>query len=577
MRKVLAGPAVLVAMSIAVAGSALAGTAARAKPADAVAEGGRTVGYHGYRVTVPTSWQVVDLSADPTACVRFDRPTVYLGHPGDQSTCPADLVGRTAALIIEPLDAVSAARLTPQAAVTAPGTAVAAGAVSHDDAIQVAVRAAGVLVTAAHTPDTEDAVRRILASAKLGRDAKPAADSLLTAAASTRTATAAAPLAAAGPQPGVYTGKGFDTCAAPSQSTMNAWRNSSPYRAIGVYISGASRSCSQPNLTASWVTNQTNNGWRLIPIELGRQAPCGTRLPKMSADPTTARSQGVTAANSAVGAAQALGIPAGSAIYNDIEQYPSNASCKAAVLSFLSGWTEQLHVRGYLSGMYSSGSSGITDVCSAYYDTRYTRLDHLWIAWWNGVADTDAGPYCDDAYYTNHRRLHQYVGEVLETWGGVQINIDRNYLDVSTVVSEEPPPTSWSAVVDNATAGGFTAGANWGTSAFSAQRYGADYRFADPVAASDPAWFRVNIPQTASYEVAIWYPANAGYNSATPYIVATTSGNQSVTVDQRVNGGQWISLGVFTLAAGDGDKVGVSRWTTGTGYVVADAVRFTRV
>ncbi|GIF95998.1 glycoside hydrolase domain-containing protein [Catellatospora citrea] len=564
------------AISVAVAGSSLVTAPTWAKPADAVTEGSRIVDYRGYRVAVPASWQVVDLSTAPRACVRFDRPTVYLGHPGDQSSCPADLVGRTAALVIEPLDTVAAGRLAPQAAVTATGAAVAAGAVSHDDAIQVAVRGAGVLVTAAHTPDTESLVRRILASASLGRDAKPSSASLLATATATGAAAAAAPLAAAGPQPGVYTGKGFDTCAAPSQSTMNAWRNSSPYRAVGIYISGASRSCAQPNLTASWVTNQTANGWRLIPIELGRQAPCGTRQPKMSADPATARSQGVTAANSAVSAAQALGIPAGSAIYNDIEQYPSNASCKAAVLSFLSGWTEQLHVRGYLSGMYSSGSSGVTDVCSAYHDPGYTRLDHLWIAWWNGVADTDAGPYCDASYYTNHRRLHQYVGEVLETWGGVQINIDRNYLDVSTSVSE-PPPTSWSAVVDNTTAGGFTASANWGSSAFSAQRYGADYRFADPVAASDPAWYRVTIPETASYEIAVWYPANAGYNDATPFIVATAGGNQTVTVNQRVNGGQWISLGVFTLTAGTGDKVGVSRWTTGTGYVIADAVRFTRV
>src|SRR5688572_25935728 len=105
-------------------------------------------------------------------------------------------------------------------------------------------------------------------------------------------AAPAVPLAVA-PQPGTFTGKGFDTCTAPSQSAMNAWRASSPYRAIGIYISGASRSCAQPNLTANWVSNQVANGWRLIPIELGYQAPCGTRTPKMSATPATARSQGV--------------------------------------------------------------------------------------------------------------------------------------------------------------------------------------------------------------------------------------------------------------------------------------------
>nr|WP_244871387.1 glycoside hydrolase domain-containing protein [Catellatospora sp. IY07-71] len=418
------------------------------------------------------------------------------------------------------------------------------------------------------TPDTAAAVRAVLGSASLTRAAVPAAPQ--------RAATAAvAPLAAAGPQPGTYTGKGFDTCTAPAQSAMNAWRNSSPYRAVGIYISGASRSCAQPNLTATWVTNQTNNGWRLIPIELGYQAPCGTRTPKMSSNTTTARSQGVTAANSAVSAAQALGIGAGSTIYNDIEHYPTTASCRAAVLSFLSGWTEQLHARGYLSGMYSSGSSGIRDVCLEHDNPAYTRIDQLWIAWWNGVADTDAGTYCDDAYWANHQRLHQYAGDVNETWGGVTMHIDRNYLDVST--DQTPPSEDWTVTVDNATSGRFTASANWGSSAFSAQRFGADYRFASPVASSDAAWFKVNIPATDTYEVAVWYPADPGYNNMTPFIVATSSGNQSVQVNQRLTGGQWVSLGVFTLAAGDGDKVGVSRWTSGTGYVIADAVRITRV
>ncbi|WP_117208514.1 glycoside hydrolase domain-containing protein [Allorhizocola rhizosphaerae] len=392
----------------------------------------------------------------------------------------------------------------------------------------------------------------------------------------TQVTAAPAIQAALPPQPGTFVGRGFDTCTAPSQSAMNAWRNSSPYRAIGIYISGASRSCSQPNLTATWVANQVNNGWRLIPIELDKQAPCGTRQPKMSSNPTTARSEGAARATSAVNAARALGIPAGSTLYNDIEHYPSNASCKAAVMSYLSGWTLRLHELGYLSGMYSSGSSGITDVCSEYHNPAYTRLDHLWIAWWNGVADTDAGQYCPDEYYANHQRLHQYAGEVYETWGGVRLHIDRNYLDVAPVTSE-PPGGGWSVIVDNTDSGRFTASASWGSSTFSSQRYGTDYRFADPVSASDAAWYKVNIPETASYEISIWYPANSGYNDSTPFVIATTTGTQSVRVNQRIGGGAWMSIGVFTLAAGDGDKVGVSRWTTGTGYVIADAIRVTRV
>src|SRR5690606_38069796 len=102
----------------------------------------------------------------------------------------------------------------------------------------------------------------------------------------------------------------------------------------------------------------------------------------------------------------------------------------------------------------------------------------------------------------------------------------------------------FSVTVDNADAG-FTAGTSWGTSAYSPQRHGADYRFADPVAASDPAWFRASIPSAGTYRVEIWHPADPGYNSATPYIVAASGGNQTVTVDQRTGGGAWRSLGTF--------------------------------
>lgn len=129
-------------------------------------------------------------------------------------------------------------------------------------------------------------------------------------------------------------------------------------------------------------------------------------------------------------------------------------------------------------------------------------------------------------------------------------------------------------IVDSTDADRFTASENWGDSSWSSEKYGDTYRFADPdTTASDAAWYKFNIPETGTYAVDVWYPSDSGYNNATPYIVASTSGNQSVQVSQRVNGGQWVRLGVFELAAGDNDVVGVSRWTAGTGYVIADAVR----
>src|SRR5258705_8428094 len=81
--------------------------------------------------------------------------------------------------------------------------------------------------------------------------------------------------------PASFIGLGFDACAAPSPRAMKSW-GASPYRAIGVYIGGINRACSQPNLTAPWVGEQIAGGWHLIPTYVGRQAPtsaCGSCAP----------------------------------------------------------------------------------------------------------------------------------------------------------------------------------------------------------------------------------------------------------------------------------------------------------
>ncbi|MFE6523243.1 glycoside hydrolase domain-containing protein [Streptomyces sp. NPDC057794] len=414
--------------------SLLTGIAAAAVPGPAAADPApgdlRTVTYHGYRVQVPAGWRVVDLAENPRACLRFDTPAVYLGEPGDRNDCPARVVGRTAGLVVEPITPRSAGRATDATARAPRGRATAPSAASGGGTIQVAVEDAGVLVTAAHTPATEALVRGVLASAEL---APGAARTELP-----RARRHAAPAAAAGPQPGTYLGQGFDTCTAPSQATMDAWRSASPYGAVGVYISGAFRGCAQPNLTASWVAEQTGKGWRLIPVDVGRQAPCTGYSLRMSADPATARAQGVTAAADALTAAAHLGIPAGSALYSDIEAYTSTASCKAAVLSYLSGWTERLHSGGYLSGFYSSAASGIRDAAEEYGNSAYTRVDHIFYAWWNGAADTGTGSYVPSTHWSGHQRIHQYAGEVTESYGGHTMRIDRDYLDVGTGTSPEP-------------------------------------------------------------------------------------------------------------------------------------------
>lgn len=230
----------------------------------------------------------------------------------------------------------------------------------------------------------------------------------------------------------VFTGLGFDACSAPSSSAMNAWLKS-PYRAIGVYIGGVNRACSQPNLTSNWVTAQTAAGWHLIPTYVGMQAPTSScsSCAKLSAGQATA--QGTAAAVDAVERAQEVAIGPGSPIYFDMESYSRTSSASAATLTFLAAWTNKLHALGYLSGVYSSSGSGVADLADQW-GSGYSVPDDLWIANWNGAQNT-TDPEVPAGAWTPHRRIHQYRGGHNETYGGVTINIDNDYVDGATVGS----------------------------------------------------------------------------------------------------------------------------------------------
>jgi uncharacterized protein YraI len=223
-----------------------------------------------------------------------------------------------------------------------------------------------------------------------------------------------------------YHGLAFDACDAPTRTTMRAW-TSSPYGAVGIYIGGPNRTCSQRNLTASWVTAVSWQGWRLVPIYMGRQAPCTHRVNAVEIQPARAGQQGTAAASDAVGRAAALGLRPGSALYADMEHYDDdNAACRTAVLRYLSAWTKELHRRGYLSGVYAHLYSGARHLSDAYASTTYARPDALWIARWDLNSALRNWEGIANSKWANMQRGKQYRGDHNETHGGVTINIDND-------------------------------------------------------------------------------------------------------------------------------------------------------
>lgn len=227
----------------------------------------------------------------------------------------------------------------------------------------------------------------------------------------------------------MYTGQAFDTCTAPPATTMQAWL-ASPFRAVGIYVGGQNRTCSQPELTSSWVRGVTDLGWRLIPIYKGLQPPCGGKPTDAKIDPAHAAAQGTRAADDASAQVKALGMFKGGAIWYDMEQYTlGQAACRTAVLTFLSAWTRELHHLGYVAGVYENLNLGAGDLAAVYDSSSYARPDALWIARYDGNPALTGWTGIADSLWAVHQRAKQYQADFTATYGGATLTIDADSFD----------------------------------------------------------------------------------------------------------------------------------------------------
>jgi len=388
----------------------------------------KAVSYAGVTFRVPATWPVYDLAGRSGTCVRFDRHAVYLGTPAADQSCPARAVGRTEALLVQPTATVAAA-LRP--AVSSIGARLSVTAASTVDGLLGSTLAAARLTVTATFGERSELARDVVASAtRTGTFTAPAVRTTLASSTGRGVvdgATYTAPATAT-----FYTGKGFDTCAAPSTKTMAAWKTSS-YRAIGIYIGGMNRACGWGNLSASWVRAVAEAGWRMQPIYVGRQPSCTYQrgMTDISSTIATATSQGRAAGADAVKQATLLGFVPGSVIFNDIEGYdPRQATCSNSTMAFLDAWARSLHDAGFSSGVYSSATGAITDMARHYTSSTWAMPDVVWTARWDGVGSTSE-KLLTSTQWANRQRVKQYRGDHQETWGGARVNIDTNYLDTS--------------------------------------------------------------------------------------------------------------------------------------------------
>src|ERR1017187_10202393 len=419
---VAAGAALGAFMLATIASAAFSTAAAGAHSAVSTPPGLRPVSYGGYTFQVPGGWAVIDLAQHRRQCLEFNRHVVYLGVPGPDPECPSALIGTTEALLVQP---------------SAPRAAARAVENPVDRLITVVTRR--ITVTATYGAHRQQ-IDAILASASLPMPTQPGPG---------QPGTGQPEGVQSGPgqpgtvqpgavqsgtvQPGTgqsvptpipasatnYTGPGFDTCAAPSSSVMQTVLQNSPYRAVGIYIGGSDRACGQVNLSAAWVSGEASAGWHFLPLYVGPQASFG--------ELTSPASQAVSAAEDAVNEARLLGFGLRTPIYYDMEAYSPGLT--PAALTFFSSWTRELHALGYRSGIYSSSLSGISDLVNNYTNPADTMPDVIYDALWNGDASTQDS-VIPVTSWPGHLRVHQYSGSVTQTFGGVSLDLDQDYLDV---------------------------------------------------------------------------------------------------------------------------------------------------
>jgi photosystem II stability/assembly factor-like uncharacterized protein len=234
-----------------------------------------------------------------------------------------------------------------------------------------------------------------------------------------------------------YVGQGFDKCEAATLSQLQTWKAESPYGAVNLYIGGSCRACANSGLTAEYVAQITQQGWRLIPTWVGPQSACSSSScdDPISDDPAIAYTQGITEADAAVEVAIDLGLAlpdgSGTIVYLDLEYYtddPDDPTCRESAKAFISGWSGRLRERGSLAGLYTT-----CGFMSKYW-TIENVPDAIWPArWLYTYYNPDASPWnlacMDNSLWPGHQRILQYTGGHYETWGEVALNIDCNVSD----------------------------------------------------------------------------------------------------------------------------------------------------
>lgn len=162
--------------------------------------------------------------------------------------------------------------------------------------------------------------------------------------------------------------------------------------------------------------------------------------------------------------------------------------------------------------------------------------------------------------------------------GTLIATLTANVVVSSIALSCEAEP----GVTDNdATDGYFTTVGVWGSGTAQANRWcagsaGASYTLTNNNDGLRTATWRLRTGQPGMYMVSVWYPESNNRATDAHFTVYHRNGTDVQIVNQRINGGQWVELGIYPLNGDASDRVELrnNQATDANGqYIIADAVR----
>ncbi len=146
----------------------------------------------------------------------------------------------------------------------------------------------------------------------------------------------------------------------------------------------------------------------------------------------------------------------------------------------------------------------------------------------------------------------------------------RLWLDMLTLT---PRPADGEIIVDN-TDYGFYTDSNWATKTTAGGYYGPNFRDDGTSSADASKWAKwvPSIPAAGEYDIYMRWTSDTNRPDAAPLEIIYDGGTDLIkTVDQRSNGGKWVYIGTYPLAAGTSNEVKLK--ASDAGFTIADAVR----